>query len=56
LSTFQWLLGLITIFTSCWCILPLLFFIAWLAFAVRIIRRHHLTLEDMLLREKDREA
>jgi len=48
MTTFQWLIGLITIFITPWLLWPASVFLLWLLFAIRIGRTHHITESDLL--------
>lgn len=52
MSTTAWFLGLIESLISCWLLWPLLIFVVWLWFAVRIGKRHYLILDDLLPEEE----
>lgn len=56
MSTLQWLLWIGAMLVSPWLLWPLLIAIAWAVFAARILRRHHVIPEDILLMKGDDNA
>jgi hypothetical protein len=47
MTTLQWLEGFITSMLSYWLLWPVVGFVVWLVFAVKIAKVHHVTNEDI---------
>jgi len=52
-TAIEWITGFIATLYSPMLLYPFMGFVVWAVFTVRISRRHHLTMEDMVLRSSE---